>query len=142
MALALYAAGSTSVFSFTTRSLSENKVEMVETTVGTLANPVILTQQLALKGPSAAGNQRFTVSIRQNKTNSATNVPLTGSITTTLSIPKDTTWVENDTKNLCSMCASFLGACKAYGASGTVVSGATDTSTFPDSLAKLMFVGN
>lgn len=142
MALALYAAGSSAVFSFTTRSLSENKIEMVETTVGTLANPIILTQQLTLKGPSAAGNQRYAVSIRQNKTNSATNVPLTGSITTTISIPKDTTWVEADTKNLCSMCASFLGACKAYGASGTVVSGATDTTDFPNGIAKLMFVGN
>jgi hypothetical protein len=141
MALALYAAGSSSVHSYVPRSTGAQKVEMVENTVGTLANPLVLTQSLTLKGPGITGNDRFAVSIRKNVTNSTSGLPFTGSITTQMSIPKDTSWVENDSKDLMSEMACFLGAVKAYGANGTVPSGATDTSSFPAGIAKMLFVG-
>lgn len=141
MSLVLYAAGSSENHTYTPRSQGQDKVEMVESSVGTLANPLTLVETLSLKGPAASGNQRYTASIRRNVTDTATSIPFTGSINIQISIPKTSAWTENYTKDLCSEGASFLGAAKAYGTSGAVVSGCTDTSAYPASIAKLLFVG-
>lgn len=141
MSVVLYAAGSSASHSYEVRSVGEQKVEMVESTVGTIANPIVFTQQLALKGPQASGNQRYTASIRRSVTDTATNIPYTGSITSTLSLPKAPVWTSAFTKDLMSEMASVLGAAKAYGTSGAVVSGCTDTSAWPGLIAQLLFVG-
>lgn len=141
MSLVLYAAGSNANHSYAVRSTGVDKVQMVETTVGSLADPLLLTQSLSLKGPNAPGNQRYSVSIRRNVTDPATKLPYTGSISSTVSIPKNGTFTDGMVEDLCSEMASVLGACKAYGASGTVVSGCTDTTAFPKSIANMLFVG-
>lgn len=141
MSLVLYAAGSKVNHSYAVRSTGVDKVQMVETTVGSLADPLLLTQSLSLKGPNAPGNQRYSVSIRRNVTDPATKLPYTGSISSTVSIPKNGTFTDGMVEDLCSEMASVLGACKAYGSSGTVVSGCTDTTAFPKSIANMLFVG-
>lgn len=141
MALVLYAAGSAANHSYDVRSTGQTRVEMVETTTGSLANPMTVVQTLTLKGPGLTGNDRYNVSIRRNVTDSATSMPHTGSISTQLSIPRTNAWSVNYTLDMMSEMASFLGACKAYGASGTVVSGCTDTSGFPNKIAAGLFVG-
>lgn len=141
MSVVLYAAGSSANHSYETRALGTEKVEMVESTVGTIANPILFVQQLALKGPQASGNQRYTASIRRSVTDTATSIPYTGSITTTVSIPKTPQWTSALSVDLMSEMASVLGAAKAYGTSGAVVSGCTDTSTWPSRMAQLLFVG-
>lgn len=141
MALVLYAAGSAANHSYDVRSTGQTRVEMVETTTGTLADPMTIVQTLTLKGPGLKGNDRYNVSIRRNVTDTATSEPYTGSISAQISIPRTSAWTANLSKDLMSEMASFLGACKAYGASGTVVSGCTDTSNFPTSIAAGLFVG-
>jgi hypothetical protein len=116
-------------------------MEMVETTSGSLQNPIVLTQSHKIKTPGTQGNDRVNASIRENVTNSNTGLPFTGSISVQISIPKDPSWTEAKTKDLLSQMASFLGAAGAYGTSGSPVSGATDTSLYPNSLAKALFVG-
>lgn len=141
MSLVLYAAGSSQNQTFVTRSTGVDKVEMVETSVGSLSDPILLTQSLSLKGPNATGNQRFAVSIRRNVTDPDTKLPYTGSVSTTVSVPKNGTFTSAMVRDLCSEMASFLGACKAYGAGGTIASGCTDTSSYPSNIANMLFVG-
>lgn len=141
MSLVLYAAGSSQNHSFVTRSTGIDKVEMVETSIGSLSDPILLTQSLSLKGPNATGNQRFAVSIRRNVTDPDTKLPYTGSVSTTVSVPKNRTFTTAMVKDLCSEMASILGACKAYGASGAIVAGCTDTVAYPTQIANMLFVG-
>jgi hypothetical protein len=140
MSLVLYAAGNTANRTYDVRSRGSDRIELVETTTGTLANPEVIVQTINLKAPGSAGNDRCNVSIRKNKTNSSTNMPMTGSITIQVSIPKDPTWDDNDTKDLLSQGASIIGAAGAYGTSGAPVSGCTDTSGYPTKFAKMLFV--
>lgn len=140
MSLVLYAAGNATNRSYDVRSQGAGRLELVETSTGTLANPETIIQTLSLKNPGQQGNDRVNISIRKSETNSSTNMPYTGSISIQLSIPRDGGWSENDTKDLLSQAASIIGAAGAYGTSGSPASGATDTSGFPSKIAKGLFV--
>jgi hypothetical protein len=140
MSLVLYAAGNTENRTYDVRSRGNDRIELVETTTGTLANPEVIVQTISLKAPGNTGNDRCNISIRKNKTNSSTNMPMTGSATLQISVPKDPTWGDSDTKDLLSQIASIAGAAGAYGTSGAVVPGCTDTSDFPAKIAKMLFV--
>ena len=130
--LALTGVDSTSTASliqYSLRSAGENSVEYVGTnSTDTLAAPRILQVGLTLKNPGVTGNDRVAISAKQTVLDSL-NAPYTGSATLSISIPHATQWTQAMTVSLLKQLADYCGGVAA------VVTGQTDTSTFPAKLA-------
>jgi hypothetical protein len=96
-----------------------------------LAAPRIIDVKLDVKAPGIAGNDRVAVSIKQTVLDTD-NLPHTGSVTLTLSMPRVAQWTEEHSISLLKQMADYLGGVHA------TVSGQTDTSGFPAKWAEAL----
>lgn len=97
----------------------------------TLAAPRLIDVKLDVKAPGISGNDRVSVSIKRTVLDKD-NLPHTGSVTVTLSLPRVAEWTPENTISILKQAADYLG-----GASETV-SGQTDTSGFPAKWAEML----
>lgn len=132
LALVGVASNTATLISYTHRACNGNDVQYVGVNADdTLAAPRIIDVKLDVKSPGVTGNDRITVSIKQTVLDTD-NLPHTGSITATLSIPRVAQWSAEKTVSLLKQMADYFA-----GASATV-SGQTDTSGFPAKWAEAL----
>lgn len=132
LALVGVASNTATLISYTHRACNGNDVQYVGVNADdTLAAPRIIDVKLDVKSPGITGNDRITVSIKQTVLDTD-NLPHTGSITATLSIPRVSQWSAEKTVSLLKQLADYFA-----GASATV-SGQTDTSGFPAKWAEAL----
>lgn len=96
-----------------------------------LAAPRMIDVKLDVKNPGMVGNDRVNVSLKHTVLD-ADNLPHTGSVSVTVSIPRATQWTKEYTVSLLKQMADYLGGVAA------TVSGATDTTSFPDKWAEAL----
>jgi hypothetical protein len=97
----------------------------------TLSAPRLINVKTDMKAPGVIGNDRLNVSIKQVVLDSD-NVPWTGSVSATVSIPRTANWTVAHTVSLLKQTADYLAG------EAATVSGQTDTSGFPAKWAKLI----
>lgn len=132
LALVGVANSTATLVKYTHRACDGMSVQYVgDNTSDTLAAPRIIDVKLDVKAPGLAGNDRLTVSIKQTVIDSD-NLPHTGSVTATVSIPRVAQWTDEHTISILKQLADYLG-----GASATVT-GQTDTSGFPAKWAEML----
>lgn len=119
---------------YSQRSAGDRSVEYVGTgSDDSLVEPRSLVVSLDVKNPGVAGNNRVNWVFKKTKINATTGLPVTGSISPKgLSIPIDSAWTVADTVDLLKQMACYCGGVAAS------LSGATDTSGFPASIAKML----
>lgn len=66
----------------------------------TLGLPRTLTMNTQLGAPGSLGNDRITMTLRNSVQNSGSGLVSTGSVSVTLSVPRDSTWTETDSEDL------------------------------------------
>jgi hypothetical protein len=112
------------------RDSQDRKVQYVGNNTGdSLAAPRIFDVQLDIKAPGVTGNDRVYVSAKQVVLDSD-NLPHTGSVSVTVSIPRVQQWTAAHTTSLLSQIASYIG-----GFVNSNVTGSTDTTGNPDKIA-------
>lgn len=132
LALVGVANGTAALVAYTHRACNGNDVQYVGVNADdSLAAPRIIDVKLDVKAPGVIGNDRVTVSIKHTVLD-ADNLPHTGSITATLSMPRVAQWTVEHTKSILKQLADYFA-----GASATV-SGQTDTSGFPAKWAEAL----
>lgn len=132
LALVGSANNSAVLISYTHRACNGNDVQYVGVNADdNLAAPRIIDVKLDVKAPGITGNDRITVSIKQTVLDTD-NLPHTGSVTATLSIPRVSQWTASKTVSLLKQLADYFA-----GASATV-SGQTDTTGFPAKWAEAL----
>jgi len=121
-----------SLVTYTHRACDGNNVQYVGTNADdTLAAPRIIDVKLDVKAPGLAGNDRVAVSIKQTVLDSD-NLPHTGSVTLTLSMPRVAEWTKVKSVSLLKQIADYLGGVHA------VISGQTDTTGYPAKWAVML----
>lgn len=114
-----------SLIKYTHRACDGMNVQYVGNNTGdTLAAPRIIDVKLDVKAPGLAGNDRVNVSIKQTVLDSD-NLPHTGSVTVSVSMPRVSEWTAEHTVSLLKQAADYLAGASAS------VTGQTDTSGFP-----------
>lgn len=132
LALTGVASNSATVITYTHRACDGTSVQYVGTNAAdTLAAPRIIDVKLDVKAPGVAGNDRVAVSIKQTVLDTD-NLPHTGSVTLTLSMPRVSQWTKEYSVSLLKQMADYLGGVHA------TVSGQTDTSGFPAKWAEAL----
>jgi hypothetical protein len=132
LALVGVASNTAALVTYTHRACNGNDVQYVGTNASdSLAAPRLIDVKLDVKAPGISGNDRILVSIKQTVLDSD-NLPHTGSVTATVSVPRVAEWTAEHTISILKQLADYLG-----GASATV-SGQTDTSGFPAEWAKAL----
>jgi hypothetical protein len=112
------------------RDASERKVQYVGNNTGdSLAAPRIIDVQLDIKAPGVIGNDRVYVSAKQVVLDSD-NLPHTGSVSVTVSMPRVQQWTAAHTTSLLAQISSYIGGYVNSSATGT-----TNTAGFPDKIA-------
>lgn len=132
LALVGVANNTAALVAYTQRACNGSNVQYVGVNANdTLAAPRIMEVKLDVKAPGISGNDRVAVSIKQTVLDSD-NLPHTGSVTVSMSVPRVAEWSAEKTISLLKQAADYLG-----GASATV-SGHTDTSGFPAKWAEML----
>lgn len=132
LALVGVANNTAALVAYTHRACNGNDVQYVGVNADdTLAAPRIIDVKLDVKAPGITGNDRVAVSIKQTVLDKD-NLPHTGSVTVSMSVPRVAEWSAEKTISLLKQAADYLG-----GASVTV-SGQTDTSGFPAKWAEML----
>lgn len=132
LALAGVASNTATVITYTHRACDGNSVQYVGTNAtDSLAAPRIIDVKLDVKAPGISGNDRVAVSIKQTVLDTD-NLPHTGSVTLTLSMPRVAQWTKEHSISLLKQMADYLGGVHA------TVSGQTDTSGFPAKWAEAL----
>lgn len=132
LALVGVASNTAALVTYTHRACNGNDVQYVGTNASdSLAAPRLIDVKLDVKAPGISGNDRVLVSIKQTVLDSD-NLPHTGSVTATVSVPRVAEWTAEHTISILKQLADYLG-----GASATV-SGQTDTSGFPAKWAEAL----
>lgn len=117
---------------YTMRACNNTNVQYVGLNADdSLAAPRIIDVKLDVKNPGMVGNDRVNVSLKHTVLD-ADNLPHTGSVSTTVSIPRATQWTKEYTVSLLKQMADYLGGVAA------TVEGATDTSSFPEKWAEAL----
>lgn len=120
------------VVAYTQRASNGNSIQYVGTNAtDSLAAPRIIDVKLDVKAPGITGNDRVAASIKQTVLDSD-NLPHTGSVTLTLSMPRVSQWTKELSISLLKQMADYLGGVHA------TVSGQTDTSGFPAKWAEAL----
>lgn len=116
--------------SYEVRGASDMTVQYVGNNTGdSLAAPRIFDVKLDIKSPGVTGNDRVYISAKQVVLDSD-NLPHTGSVSVTVSIPRVQQWTAALTTSLLAQVASYIG-----GYTNSNVSGATVTTSFPADIA-------
>jgi len=132
LALTGVASNTATVITYTHRACDGTSVQYVGTNAtDSLAAPRIIDVKLDVKAPGIAGNDRVAVSIKQTVLDTD-NLPHTGSVTLTLSMPRVAQWTKEHSVSLLKQMADYLGGVHA------TVSGQTDTSGFPAKWAEAL----
>lgn len=112
------------------RACSDVSIQYVGNNTGdSLAAPRLIDVKLDIKNPGVNGNDRVYISAKQVVLDSD-NLPHTGSVSVTVSIPRVSQWTAAHTTALLTQVASYIG-----GFVNASVSGATDTTGFPAKIA-------
>lgn len=132
LALVGVANNTAALVSYTQRACNGSNVQYVGVNASdTLAAPRIMEIKLDVKAPGISGNDRVAVSIKQTVLD-PDNLPYTGSVTVSISVPRVAGWSAEKTTSLLKQAADYLG-----GASATVA-GQTDTKGFPAKWAEML----
>lgn len=132
LALVGVASNTATLITYTHRACDGNNVQYVGTNASdTLAAPRIIDVKLDVKAPGVTGNDRASVSIKRTVLDTD-NLPHTGSVTVSLSIPRVSQWTKEETVSLLKQAADYLAGVSA------TVSGQTDTSGFPAKWAEML----
>lgn len=132
LALVGVASNTATLVTYTHRACDGNNVQYVGTnTSDSLAAPRIIDVKLDVKAPGVTGNDRASVSIKRTVLDTD-NLPHTGSVTVSLSIPRVSQWTKEETVSLLKQAADYLAGVS------TTVSGQTDTSGFPAKWAEML----
>lgn len=132
LALAGVANSTATAITYTHRACDGNNVQYVGTNDSdTLAAPRLIDVKLDVKAPGITGNDRVNVSIKRTVLD-ADNLPHTGSVSLTLSIPRVQQWKTEESVSLLKQIADYLGGVSA------TISGKTDTSGFPALWAEML----
>lgn len=116
--------------SYEVRGASDMTVQYVGNNAGdSLAAPRIFDVKLDIKAPGVTGNDRVYISAKQVVLDSD-NLPHTGSVSVTVSIPRVQQWTAAHTTSLLAQVASYIG-----GFVNNNVSGSTPTTGFPADIA-------
>lgn len=112
------------------RDAQDRKVQYVGNNTGdSLAAPRIFDVQLDIKAPGVVGNDRVYVSAKQVVLDSD-NLPHTGSVSVTVSMPRVQQWTAAHTTSLLTQVASYIG-----GFVNSNVASSTDTTGYPAKIA-------
>lgn len=132
LALVGVANSTAALVKYTQRASNGSNIQYVGVNASdSLAAPRIMEVKLDVKAPGISGNDRVAVSAKQTVLDSD-NLPHTGSVTVSISVPRVAEWSAGKTISLLKQAADYLG-----GASATVV-GQTDTSGFPSKWAEML----
>lgn len=132
LALVGVANSTAALVTYTHRACDGTNVQYVGTNASdTLAAPRLIDVKLDVKAPGISGNDRVSVSLKRTKLDDD-NLPHTGSVTISLSIPRVSQWTAEETISLLKQAADYLGGVSA------TVSGQTDTSGFPAKWAEML----
>lgn len=132
LALVGVANNTAALVSYTQRACNGSNIQYVGVNSSdSLAAPRIMEVKLDVKAPGISGNDRVAVSIKQTVLDSD-NLPHTGSVTVSTSVPRVAEWSAEKTISLLKQAADYLG-----GASATVA-GQTDTTGFPGKWAEML----
>lgn len=132
LALVGVANNTAALVSYTQRACNGSNIQYVGVNDSdTLAAPRIVEVKLDVKSPGISGNDRVAVSLKQTVLD-PDNLPRTGSVTVSVSIPRVAEWSAEKTISLLKQAADYLG-----GASATVA-GQTDTTGFPEKWAEML----
>lgn len=132
LALVGVVSNTATLVTYTHRACDGNNVQYVGTNASdSLAAPRIIDVKLDVKAPGVTGNDRASVSIKRTVLDTD-NLPHTGSVTVSLSIPRVSQWTKEETVSLLKQAADYLAGVSA------TVSGQTDTSGFPAKWAEML----
>lgn len=132
LALPGVANNTATLINYTLRSCNDNSVHYVGTNAtDTLAAPRLIDVKLSPKAPGVVGNDRVNVSFKQVKLDE-NNVPGTSSVSTTVSISRNPSFVAEDIVSLLRQSAAYMNGV------ATALEGQTDVSGFAALWAKLL----
>lgn len=132
LALVGVANSTATVVEYTQRALNGSNVQYIGTNGDdSLAAPRIIDVKLDVKAPGITGNDRVSISLKHVVLDDD-NLPHTGSVTATVSLPRVAQWDSNKTASLLKQLADYLAGEAAE------VAGKTDTTGFPAMWAEML----